>query len=337
MTDVLSVGELSRSALLRQANAQLKSRLLTLSQEVATGLKADVPAAMNGQMGRLAQIQDRLALLGAHGQTGAAAQAELGGVQSAMGALEAIGVRSGTALRAVATATDSTSLGVRAEEARQDFHSAVRLLNVSVAGRYLLSGSAVNTPPLSDPAAILADARAQVAGLTTPAQIGAAIDAWFAAPTGSAGFADAHFHGNDHGREVQIAPGETIRQSRTALDPAFRDLLKGLAMGALAADADLDLTHGQRAELLGAAGQRLSDAAATLTTRRADLGLQEEMVERVRTRNTAEATALSLARSDMLVADSYETASALTQTEASLQNLYALTSRLSRLSLTDYL
>ena len=46
---------------------------------------------------------------------------------------------------------------------------------------------------------------------------------------------------------------------------------------------------------------------------------------------------MSLERSDILAVDPYETATALTQAEASLQNLYALTVRLSRLSLTDYL
>ena len=46
---------------------------------------------------------------------------------------------------------------------------------------------------------------------------------------------------------------------------------------------------------------------------------------------------LTADRAEILAADPYETATALSQTEASLQNLYALTSRLSRLSLTDYL
>ena len=60
-------------------------------------------------------------------------------------------------------------------------------------------------------------------------------------------------------------------------------------------------------------------------------------VEQADTRNGAQQTALSLARSNLVAADPYETASALTQTEGNLQTLYALTARLSRLSLTDYL
>lgn len=337
MTGFNSVGDLSRAALLRQANAQLKSRLLTLSEEAATGLKADVPAAMNGQMGRLAQVQDRLALLQAHGQAAASAQAELDGLQAAMEALHKIGIDSGAGLQVAATASDGTTLTVRSEEARQDFRAAVRLLNTSIGGRHVLSGTAVDRPPLSDPADILADAKAQLAGLRTPAQIATALDAWFAAPAGSGGFADAHFHGNGDMREVSVAPGETIRQDRTAVDPAFRDLLKGLVLAALAADPDLGLTQEQGVTLLGEAGGRVAAAAAALTTQRAEVGLQQEAVERATTRNAAETTALSLARTGMLAADPYETASALTEAEANLQNLYALTARVSRLSLTDYL
>lgn len=331
MTGFNSVGDLSRSVLLRQASAQFKSRLLTLTQEAATGLRSDVPAALNGQMGRLAQVQDRLLSLQAHEQAAASARSEMDGLQSAMEAMQKLGA----GLLPKANMADATSLGIRAAEARQDFHSAARLLNVSVAGRHVLSGTAVDRPPLSDPADMLAGARAQVAGLTEPARIVAALDAWFDAPPGAGGFADAHFHGDTRVREVPVAPGETVRLDRTALDPAFLDLLKGLALGAVA--TNLGLSGWESAGLLDEAGARVAAATTALTMRRAELGLQEAALERAAARSAAETTALSLVRSDMLSADPYETATALTQAETGLQNLYALTSRLSRLSLTDYL
>lgn len=337
MSNPLSVGDLSRSAFLRQASAHLKSQVTTLSQEAATGLKSDIAAATGGQLGGLAQVQARLAALEAHGRNAATAQGELGHLQAAMGSLEAIGTALGASLQTAASVGDDASLRIRAEEARQDFHAAVRMVNVEAGGRYLLSGTAVDTPPLSGPAEILAAAKAQVAGLASPADIAAALDAWFAAPPGAGGFADSQFHGNTQGRALAVAPGTTIRQEAGALDPPFRDLLKGLALAALSADPDLALPREGRAALLADAGRQVAGAATGLIARQADLGLLEETVERAAARNGAETTALSLARSDILSADPYETASALTQAEASLQNLYALTARLSRLSLTDYL
>ncbi|KGJ19555.1 hypothetical protein IX55_09810 [Paracoccus sanguinis] len=65
--------------------------------------------------------------------------------------------------------------------------------------------------------------------------------------------------------------------------------------------------------------------------------MQQESIDQALARNVAEGSALSIARSDILAADPYQTASELTQTEANLQNLYALTARMTKLSLTDYI
>ena len=67
------------------------------------------------------------------------------------------------------------------------------------------------------------------------------------------------------------------------------------------------------------------------------IGLQEAATTQTQAQNTAENTSLSLIRSTLISADPYETATALQETEASIQNLYTLTARLSRLKLTDYL
>ena len=67
------------------------------------------------------------------------------------------------------------------------------------------------------------------------------------------------------------------------------------------------------------------------------IGLQEAATTKTQAQNTAESSALSIARSTLISADPYETATALQETEASIQNLYTLTARLSRLKLTDYL
>ena len=120
-------------------------------------------------------------------------------------------------------------------------------------------------------------------------------------------------------------------------DPGVRSLLKGLAMAAIAGDQQLGLNPGAKAALLNHAGGALVGAADDLTVAQGGIGMRQQLVEDAATRNAAESAALSIARNDMLAADPYETASALTQAEANLQTLYALTSRLSRLSLTEYL
>lgn len=337
MTNNVSIGDLSRAALFRQANAQLKSRLLVLTQESASGVKSDMAQAVGGNFGHLAQIEARLTTLAAYRETAAAAQAELAGLQAALETIGKIGSEIGNGMSSGVSATDETSISIRSRQARDDLNAVVGLMNVEIGGRFLLSGSAVETRPMGDAAGILADARAQVAGLTDPAAIAAAISGWLDAAPGLGGFADTWFGGNTDTRTMASSSQAAVTQTLTGLDPSFRDILKGLVLGALADDPAVALARQDKAALVAQAGATTLAGVRALTMRRAEVGMQEEAIARDAARNAAETTAMSIARTRIVEADPYETASALTQTETSLQNLYALTARLSRLSLTDYL
>jgi len=337
MTNSVSIGDLSRAALLRQANAQLQSRLLVLTQESASGVKSDMAQAVGGNFGHLAQVEARLTTLAAYRETAAAAQAELAGLQAALETIGKIGSEIGNGMSSGVSATDETSISIRSRQARDDLNAVVGLMNVEIGDRFLLSGSAVEMRPMGDAAGILADARAQVAGLTDPAAIAAAISGWFDAAPGLGGFADTWFGGNTDTRTVATSSQAAVTQTLTGLDPSFRDILKGLVLGALADDPAVALAREDKAALVAQAGATALAGVRALTMRRTEVGMQEEAIARDAARNAAETTAMSIARTRIVEADPYETASALTQTETSLQNLYALTARLSRLSLTDYL
>lgn len=330
-----SVGDLSRFAQLRQSNAALKSRIATLSKEVATGLKSDVPAALGGNMGRLAQVQSRLALLDTFDRNAALAQTGQNGLQTTLSGISSISSARSTQLLS-APMMEGSALDTLSSQLNQDFHSVVGMINTDVGGQYMLSGSAVTTPPLSQPDDILDLARAQISGLTDPADITSAIDRWFDSDAAD-GFAASAYHGNVDSTSTGVAPDLTLRHDVSALDPAIKSVLKGLILGALASDPGVGLTTAGKGALLAQAGQRATQGGSLMTGLQAKVGMQQERIEAATSRNSAEASALSLARSDMLSVDPYETASALTQTEANLQNLYALTARMSRLSLTDYL
>ena len=337
MSAPVSIGDQSRIAYLRQANHQLKSRITTLTQEATTGLRADVPAALNGNMTRLAQVQTRLVALQAYQQNATVADNEFAGQQAAMSALQEMATGLGADLQTAATLSDETSLHLRAAEAREDFSAIVRYINTDVGGRYVFSGAAVQTAPLSDATRILEDARAQIASAATAEDKVAALVAWFDQPPGTGGFLDLHFHGTSAPTTAGVSDATTVSNAVTASDPAFLSVLKGLALASLTADPGLGLEPAEKSLLLRDAGKLVATGNYQMTLVRASVGLKQEQVQQAATRNAAERTALSIARSDMLSADPYETASALTQTEANLQNLYALTARLSRLSLTDYL
>ena len=70
---------------------------------------------------------------------------------------------------------------------------------------------------------------------------------------------------------------------------------------------------------------------------RAMVGGFEGQIEGARARNGAEISALQIARSEIVRVDPYEAATELQAVETQLESLYAITARLSRLSLVDYL
>jgi flagellar hook-associated protein 3 FlgL len=69
----------------------------------------------------------------------------------------------------------------------------------------------------------------------------------------------------------------------------------------------------------------------------ARLGTVEGQIEAASTRNNSETSSLQIARNGITGVDPYETASKLEATRQQIEMLYTLTSRISRLSLVDYL
>ena len=135
---------------------------------------------------------------------------------------------------------------------------------------------------------------------------------------------------------MAIAPGETAGLDITATDPALRDTLKALVLGSLLADPGFG-TPATRASLAQKAGESLTGLATDRATLAGRLGSTQQRLDEAATRNSAEASALGIARNDLLSVDPYDTATRLQETETRLEMIYALTARLSRLSLLDHL
>ena len=74
-----------------------------------------------------------------------------------------------------------------------------------------------------------------------------------------------------------------------------------------------------------------------LTKLRADIGFSQSRIQNVSTRNAAQTTSLEYARTALLEADPYETATKLEDVQFQLQSLYSVTVRLSELSLLNFM
>ena len=188
------------------------------------------------------------------------------------------------------------------------------------------------SPEIADP--VLGDTDAANAGkLTLPA------DARFSTATDGE-YADLaersviYRGGQGDAPEVELAADARLSYSVRGDDPKIRDLLFSLARVAVAADeAD---PSAMLADLQSAA-EGLIAAQDGMTELRAEVGQNQARIENAEARAQAERSSFVQARNALVGRDPYEAATRITELETQLQSVYAMTARLSNLSLLNFL
>ncbi|HQY44285.1 MAG TPA: flagellin [Paracoccaceae bacterium] len=334
----LNTGDLAQSLLLRRQNSALKTDFNRLTQEMTSGRQADLGAALKGDFKVLAGIEHSLTVLQSFDTAASEARIFATTQQTTLDLMQTLGADLAPVLSGAGTSGGATHVSTAAHDARQKFFSAVSALNVRVGDRYVFSGDATDQKPILGAQDILDQLTTAIAGQVTASGVTGAIDAWFNAPPGGGGYLDTVYGGSP----VALAPfrigeGEEASLTLSAADPTLREALKGLALGAMVAEGALpgDLTG--QALLLKTAGQSLLASVTGLASLQANLGSTEGHIAAVTARNGAEGSALGIARNELIAADPFETANELEAVKTQLETLYALTARLSRLNLADFL
>lgn len=331
---LVSLGDMAQSFLLRRQNVALKSDLQRLSTELTTGRVTDTAARVSGDLVPLSGIDATLARLKGYGSVATEAALFTGAMQTALGVIDAMSSDLSASLIAASSSASAHSVDASGGDARQRFETAVSALNTRFGDRSIFAGTATTGAATVDATAMLQALDAAVAGITSAADVETAVAAWFDAPTG---FAAQAYIGGDGLAPLSIAPAEQAMVDVTATDPAIRATLKGLAMAAL---LDRGVLGGQpeaRRDLARLAGVSLLQSQTDRAYLSARLGTVEAQIDAAKARNAAESTSLQIARSDIVAADPFETASKLEETQAQLEKIYAITARMTRLSLMDYL
>jgi flagellar hook-associated protein 3 FlgL len=336
MTTV-SIGDLARNFQLRRHNTELQTRLSTLTQEMTTGERADIGAAVSGDFKALAGLDHSLRLLDGYRTAASEAALFAEGLQRVLGAVQSLSQDIAPSLLNAGTIGSAQMVETATVDARQKFQSAVSSLNTQIADRFLLSGTATDREPISGAGDILDALSTITAGLATASDVIAAVQSWFDAPPGTGGFAATVYGGAAPQSAADIGANDSVVLDITALDPAIRDTLKGLALAALVADGALAGDAAGRALVTRTAGETMLGAGSGLTTLSARVGSAEAHIAESASRTAAEAGSLAIARSALVAADPYATATALQSAQTQLETLYSITARLSRLSLADFL
>ncbi|WP_299414045.1 flagellin [uncultured Sulfitobacter sp.] len=330
-----STGDLAQSYSMQSRNAALKQDIQRLTLEISSGKLADVRQAVGGNTAYINDLERSLTKLDGFGLAAREAGQFAGGVQTVLSQIGALG----TSFRNTLLTSSNSALGETStrilSEANETFTSVVNAMNTSVGGRTILGGTATDSAPLAPPADILAALTTAVTGAGSVDDILAAADSWFNDP---AGFSSIGYQGSTSSlAPIALSDDDNATFDLRADDPVFRDTLRNLAVVAIASDPGLGLTQTQQNELFQKVTDPILGAEEGLIQLQAKVGFSESRVEAIKVRQESERTSLELARSDLLSADPFQTATELEQVQFQLQSLYAITSRMSQLSLVNYL
>jgi flagellar hook-associated protein 3 FlgL len=321
---------------LQTGGIEIRKRMETLSAEIGSGRKLSVMEASGGDPVRLYALEGAISRLAARSDRLSMAEGRAETMQTALGILQDSAGDLGVAVLGAIGLGDLSGARTHASGARDAFEQAVGALNASLGGRTLFSGAAVDGPALADATAMLASITAAVDATANTTDALAAIETWFEDPAG--GFATMGYVGADQDAPaVHLGEDGRLGYALRADMAELRDMLRGLATLVIAAEHPLAADLPAAGGFFQTGGERLIAARDGIALVRSALGVDQARIEASATATAAETGALEILRARLVARDPFEAASDFQALEAQMQSVYAVTARLSGLSLTNFL
>lgn len=336
---VVGNGDQARSFVTKLASSRLKANLDVLAQEMASGQVADLTSRLKGNTRLLANIEGRISLVTQYHENTKELELFANAQQVLLEGIREDSIGLGIALISDPFGQKNIEVGTRSVEIEAAFESVIQKLNSSVGSRYLMGGTITDRPPVADPSVIMGHLEQVVQGLSTAGDVVGAISAWFDAPQGGGGYRDLAYQGGaESTTKVVIAENLSAPSSSlSAASPELVELLKGIAIAAIANRGVLTADPLEQANLRSDAGRIIVGAEESLIGKVGKIGVARQIIEQANLANEKLRASLSLARNEMRSVDLFETGSALLEVEKQLESLYAMTARMSRLKLADFL
>jgi len=325
--DLLAFSRMSRNT------SDLKARSEQARTELVTGRITNLPGALGADIGPVQLIRKSIDDIAGFQQTIARAQGRATASQIALENVSRGLTNLGAQLLGAIERTDNRAITLSAEEAGFALNGAFASLNQRFDGKSLFAGDGVDNVSLGDAQQMLSDIRTIFTGAATPADLQTDLDFYFDDPAG--GFATSIYQGGaGNAPRAEISQGEIVAFAAKADEQAIRDVLRGLATIIVGAE---QTPSADRDAALSEASGRLISASDGVTDIRARIGGAEERMRVASDRLGFEDLALTEAYNSKTARDPFEAASLLQQLESQLQATFVLTSRISQLSLVNYL
>lgn len=324
--DIVSISQMSRVV------ADIKARADVTRTEVVTGRYADITAATNGDVGSAHLLQKAISDVQDYQSNLSLGNNRATRTQTVLSQLSGESNRIATEALAAYGRSDDTQLQTNALDATTTIFTIFASLNTTDGGRSLFGGDVTDRAPLAAPEEFLADIKAIMASATDAADAEAQLDTYFNDPAG--GFNQSIYRGGENkSSSIEIAPGIRLDVSAKADAQPIKDLLRGLAEIATFQDANFAGAE----DLASTGANRALSADTSLTELRAAIGVGESRIANAIERYADEEAVLTTLFNEKTARDPFEATSELQQLEAQLEASYLLTSRLSRLTIADYL
>lgn len=305
---------------------ELRDQISRTAEEATTGRWSDLTSQLSGRIGTAMLSQQALTDLALQRERLGIRESRLDVTQNSLSTIHNRVAGVDTAMRAALASGIDTEQSLAASEAKDALGAVFTALNVRFGERYMFAGDATATQPLASPETLLADLQQLADASTSAADFQTALDTYFNDPAG--GWQTTIYSGTS---------GSSDPDSATAGDPALISIIRGLAVMALADPKTQPSVLRQNPEIVAAGVEDLSSGIIGLTNLRSDLGVIQERLESEKQSLDIEETVFTSAFNALTARDQYEAASALKQLESTLEASYLLTSRLSSLSLLNYL
>jgi flagellar hook-associated protein 3 FlgL len=331
-----SIGDMAHTFMLRRQTVALKQEAQIAGTELATGRTADAAQHLRGDVMRLSGIETSLTRLSAFQVATNDAAITTSSMQQVLANVDQMTQTLGSTLLNAGTMGEAGTLSAFLQDADQRFQSVVASFNTRLGEGSLFAGVATDGPALADTDTILQTLEVAIsaAGAVTATEIEAAVTTWFEDP---AGFDTIGYIGGNATSAQVISAEDKVNIGFTARDPAIRDTLMALSLASLMHRGNVTSSGSVQADLTRRSGELLVQSHSDRATLAGRIGIAEARIEEASTRNETERSALQMLQSNVLGVDPFEAATRMESAQDQLETLYAITARLSRLSLVDFL
>lgn len=331
-----SLGSLALPFQMQRHGVALRTEMAKHSGELSTGMVQAPQRHLRGDLGALASIESRISRIDAYDKAIIQNATLLEGAQTSLQRVSVLGSQlSSQVLTAVFTDTGAQSYAASAKSAVAAMEDMISAFSLTVAGRTLFSGAALDRGPLPSAQELMAEVSAHVAGLTNAQDVIDALDDFFMQPGGT--YETVIYRGEGEAPRAAINDDERAPPLPSAADPAIRSQLMATALAALLDNNAVNLDPMEQRELALATVQAMESNTQALTNVQAQIGFGQELLDQRRVRLSVERDALQVSRHSMIGVDEFQSASHLEETRHRLELLYAITARVSRLSLLEYM